>query len=77
MAVQFFDAAEKEVPGLCSQIERGEFKTLRQWLKDKIHSRGSFYPSADALLEAVTGKPLDVKIFLKYLSDKYRPLYGI
>lgn len=77
MAVQFFDAAEKEIPDLRGQISRGEFKTLRQWLKDKIHSRGSFYPSADALLEAVTGKPLDVKIFLKYLSDKYRPLYGI
>lgn len=77
MAVQLFEKAKADLPGLSAQIERGEFGALRRWLGDNVHSRGSFYPSADALLEAATGKPLDVKIFLKYLSDKYRPLYGI
>lgn len=77
MAVQIFEAAKKDLPDLDAQIARGEFAPLKAWLRDKVHRKGSFYPSADALLESATGKPLDVKIFLKYLRDKYRKLYGL
>jgi len=77
MAVQIFAAAKEQIPGLKEQIARGEFAPLRSWLRERVHAKGSLYPSADALLESATGRPLDVQIFLKYLSDKYRPLYGI
>jgi Zn-dependent M32 family carboxypeptidase len=33
--------------------------------------------SADALLESVTGKPLDPSIFMRYLTDKYTALYQL
>merc|ERR1719222_1274794 len=63
-AVQIFEAAQKELPDLDEQITAGDFAPLRQWLKEKVHSVGSLYPTADDLLEAVTGKPLDPQVFV-------------
>ena len=44
---------------------------------DKVHDKGSMPGSADALLESVTGKPLDPSIFMRYLTDKYTALYQL
>ena len=53
----------------------GDFKELLTLLKTQIHQVGSLYPSADELCEAVTGKPLDPKVFVSYLTSKYEALY--
>ena len=76
-AAQFFQHAEKSIPTLREEIAEGNFINLRQWLKENIHSKGSLYPSADELCEAVTGKKLDPTIYLDYLKKKYRTLYKI
>ena len=46
-------------------------------LRSSIHAVGSLYPSADELCEAVTGKPLDPKVFVAYLTSKYEALYDL
>ena len=46
-------------------------------LRSSIHQVGSLYPSADELCEAVTGKPLDPKVFVSYLTSKYEALYDL
>ena len=46
-------------------------------LRSNIHQVGSLYPSADELCEAVTGKPLDPKVFVAYLTSKYEALYDL
>ena len=38
---------------------------------------GSLHPSGDALMQAVTGSPLDPTIFLAYLTAKYTTLYKL
>lgn len=76
-ATQIFETAKKELPNLEADIEAGHFKSLKEWLNTKIHSVGSLYPTADDLLEAVTGKPLDPEYFLKYIQQKYSALYKI
>lgn len=76
-AVQIYDAAAKELPGLDAAIEAGDFAPLRRWLNDKVHALGSLHPTADDLLVAVTGKPIDPSIFLAYLKKKYSALYGL
>lgn len=38
---------------------------------------GTLYPSADELLEKVTGKPLDPAVFLEHLNTKYSELYDL
>lgn len=76
-AVQIFDAAKKELPTLDADLAAGNFAPLRKWLNEKVHSVGSLHPTADDLLEAVTGKPLDPQIFLNYLKAKYTTLYKL
>ena len=71
---------------------KGDFAPLRNWLRAKIHVTGSLYPSGDLLCQhvrgqkklkpdltpsQVTGKPLEPKLFLDYLTQKYSQLYGL
>eukprot|EP00931_Biecheleriopsis_adriatica_P059037 TRINITY_DN35261_c0_g1_i1.p1 TRINITY_DN35261_c0_g1~~TRINITY_DN35261_c0_g1_i1.p1 ORF type:complete len:596 (+),score=151.57 TRINITY_DN35261_c0_g1_i1:124-1788(+) len=76
-AVQIFEVAKKDLPGLDDDIAAGNFSPLREWLNKNVHALGSLYPKADDLLEAVTGKALDPDIFLKYLQEKYREIYQL
>jgi carboxypeptidase Taq len=76
-AVQIFETAKQQIPDLDSQIQNGNFKPLREWLNENIHSLGSLYPTADDLLTKVTGKPLDPQIFLNYLKEKYTAIYKL
>lgn len=76
-AVQIFAAAREDLPSLDEDMAAGRFAPLRTWLRDRIHSVGSLYPTADDLLTAVTGKPLDPQLFLDYLRDKYSTLYKL
>lgn len=76
-AVQIFQAAQAALPDLDAEIAAGNFGTLRAWLREKIHEVGSLYPTADELLVAVTGKPLEPEVFLTYLKQKYSKLYKL
>jgi carboxypeptidase Taq len=76
-AAMLFQAAEKEIPELRKCIKEGKFKPLREWLREKIHTVGSLYETADELVEKVTGSKLDASCFLNYLSNKYGALYNL
>jgi len=76
-AVQIFDAAKQELPGLDKDMALGDFTKLREWLREKVHSVGSLHPTADDLLLAVTGKPLEPQIFLRYIREKYSEVYKL
>ena len=78
-AVQIFEAAERELGAetLAQKLSAGDFKPLREWLREKIHARGSVDTSLDELLSAVCGEPLSPKPFLAYLTTKYTALYGL
>ena len=52
------------------------FLAHQAWLNKNIHEKGSVYKSGDEILTAVTGEPLNVSIFLKYLRTKYEDLYS-
>ncbi|KAL4523019.1 hypothetical protein Ndes2526B_g07832 [Nannochloris sp. 'desiccata'] len=76
-AVQIFQAARKDLPNLDDDIAAGKFSELKSWLNEKVHKLGSLHPTADDLLEVVTGKPLDPQLFLDYLKTKYTKLYQL
>ena len=67
----------EELPSLEKDIAAGQFKPLRDWLKEKIHKVGSLHANGDELMVAVTGAPLDPSVFLKYLRTKYTELYKL
>lgn len=74
-AAQFFAQADKDLGGLNAQFRRGAFEPLRKWLTEKIHVHGRRYPSPE-LVQRVTGKPLSAEPLIKYLKEKFYPLYG-
>jgi carboxypeptidase Taq len=75
-AVQFYDQARKELPGLNAEIEAGRLITLKKWLNQKIHRWGRTF-TADHLIQRVTGNSLNPEPFLAYLERKYGELYGL
>lgn len=76
-AAQIYERAHECIPDLDSLIADGDFQTLKTWLNENVHHYGSFFASADELMEKVTGKPLDPKIFIRHLEKKYRELYEL
>ena len=76
LSVQFFEEAVRAHPEIPEGIQRGEFSTLLQWLRENIHRHGSRY-LPDEVVERVTGRPLDTAPYLRYLRTKFGELYGL
>jgi carboxypeptidase Taq len=75
-AAQFFAKAKKDIGNLDEQFANGQFEQLLGWLRKNIHRHGQRY-RAEELVRQVTGEPLKPSYLIKYLKDKYSPLYGI
>ena len=70
-AAQIFQAASLALPTLGDDLRRGDFGPLMAWLAGSIHQQGCLYPSADDLLVAATGSPLNGAIFREHLEKRY------
>lgn len=70
-AAQLFEAAVAAEPDLPAALGRGEFRPLVDWLREHVHRWGAFDGSADALLNRVTGRPLDSAAFRRHLERRY------
>lgn len=75
-AAQFFEAANRAIPNLIERIRRGDLGVLREWLRSNIHRHGRRYRAGE-LVRQVTGKPLSTEPFLRYIRDKFSPIYGL
>ena len=76
LSAQFYEAALQEEPGIPSEIEQGRFDTLHGWLREHIYRHGSKY-TAPELIERVTGGPLRIEPYVRYLKNKYGELYEL
>jgi carboxypeptidase Taq len=76
LSVLFYDQAVSELPDIPSQIERGVFAPLLNWMRTRIHRVGASYTPAE-LVEKVTGGPVRTAPFLSYIKDKYSEIYGL
>lgn len=70
IAAQLFAAATRDCPNIKPEIRKGNFKPLRQWLLDNVHSKGSLLP-AEEMLKQATGEGLNAKYYLDYLKKSY------
>jgi len=75
-AAFFFEVALRAHPEITSETEKGKFGTLHSWLKENIYQHGHKYTPSE-LIERVTGGPLSVEPYVRYLRDKYGELYGL
>jgi carboxypeptidase Taq len=74
-AAQFFSMAEKNIPGLQEQLQKGDTQALLSWLREQIHRYGRMHTSEE-LCKKVTGETLNINYFLQYLEHKYGSIYG-
>jgi carboxypeptidase Taq len=73
---QFYEAALAEHPEIPDEIRQGRFETLHAWLKDRIYFLGSKYTTSE-LVKRVTGGPMRIEPYLRYLRTKYGELYNL
>ena len=76
MSAAFFDKAIEAHPQIPSDIEQGQFETLHGWLRENIYQHGSKF-TANELIERVTGSPLTIDPYIRYLRTKFGDLYDL
>jgi len=69
-AAQLAVAMKKQQPKIMSEIRRGDFKNMRKWLGENVHSHGSRF-TEEELLKKATGSGLSAKAFKEHLQDRY------
>ena len=75
-AAQLLKAARYDIPDHDERVRNGDLQPLLNWMRLKIHSRGSILEPAELIKEA-TGHYPSPEPFVEYLSDKVRRLYDI
>lgn len=74
IAAQLWFAVRAALPGLGDDFARGDFSRLLGWLRTNIHEQGRRHDTL-ALVRIVTGEELSPKYLLRYLQERYAPLY--
>jgi carboxypeptidase Taq len=74
-ASQLWQRITSELPDLLEEIGRGEFVSLREWLRENVHRHGMKFTPAE-LQERVLGGPLDPEPFIARLREKLAGIYG-
>ena len=69
-AAQLFSTAIKDHPDMLTQISKGNFCTLLDWLRKNVHSIGSALSTEEILIKA-TGSSLSTTSFLLHLNNRY------
>lgn len=76
LGAQFYASALDAQPQIPNEIEKGEFSTLHNWLRDNVYQHGSKY-TAPEIIERATGKPMTIEPYIDYLRTKYGQLYTL
>jgi carboxypeptidase Taq len=57
-------------------LAAGNFEPITRWLNEKVHQFGALYEPT-ALIEKITGEPLNANYYCDYLEKKYTALYQL
>jgi len=76
LSAQFYETALIAHPHIPGEIAQGRFDTLHSWLKDEIYQHGRKF-TAPELIERVTGGPMSIEPYVRYLGEKYGELYAL
>lgn len=75
-AAQLFDQIKKDISGLDTCFEKGEFHILLDWLRTHLHTHGRKF-TLDELANKITGESLQTHSFTAYLKNKYGEIYNL
>ena len=75
-AAQLLEAMTSELGDVDDLIGAGDWQPMLDWLRPRIHARGSLVSPAQ-IIEDATGSPPSPEPFLRYVERKYGALYGL
>lgn len=75
-ASQIYKDALKKQPNLPEEIKKGNYHNLLEYLRENIHKSGKIYRPLD-FLKKITGENLNPDYFIKYLENKFYPIYNL
>jgi carboxypeptidase Taq len=73
---QLWEKINKDIPGLSSQIQGGNFKELLAWLHENVHQHGSKF-KPQVLVNRIVGSGIKPEAYLKYLDNKFGAIYEL
>ncbi|PJF39197.1 MAG: carboxypeptidase, partial [Phototrophicales bacterium] len=76
LSAQLYEAALKDHPSIPEEIQIGKFDTLLEWMRTNIHQHGRRY-MPDELIQKATGQSLTHAPYMRYLKEKYTPIYDL
>lgn len=76
LSAAFFEQALKAHPHIPDEMRQGKFDTLLGWLTTNIYAPGRKF-TAPELIERVTGGPIRIEPYIRYLKNKYGELYTL
>lgn len=75
ISAQLWDRMLADHPEIPAAVSEGDFRAILAWLRENVHRHASRYDPLD-LVRRITGGPIDPEPYLRYLSTKYRGIYG-
>ena len=75
-AAQLLESMREDLGDIDAIISSGEWSPMLDWLRPRIHEKGSQLKPSQ-LIESATGKAPTPEPFLNYIEHKYRSLYGL
>ena len=76
MAAQLFETATSTQPEIQTALDAADYTPLRNWLTDNVARHGRRY-TREELLERSTGRGLNPKPYLAYLTRKFSDIYAL
>ncbi|HPQ69878.1 MAG TPA: carboxypeptidase M32 [bacterium] len=75
-SAQLYEKMRNDLGEMDKMILEGNFVDILAWMRKHIHQHGKRYKAADLIERATMEKPSAVP-FMKYLEEKYLPLYRL
>ena len=75
LSAQLWDRMAIDLPAAERLIGSGDFKPIREWQRDHVHTHGRMYTPQETIERAVGG-PLDPGPYIAYMKAKVAALYG-
>jgi carboxypeptidase Taq len=76
ISAQLWESMLKDIPDVEDQIQRGDFKALTAWMREKVHQHGAKFKPQE-LVQRITGSKIDQEPYLRYLTRKYSDIYQL
>jgi carboxypeptidase Taq len=76
ISVQLWEKMIQDITDMEDQIRKGEFGNLLDWLVKNVHIHGKKFEPQE-LVQRVTGSRIDPDPYMRYLTSKYKEIYGL